>query len=154
MKTAAEIMDANVPAVSPDADARAAIELLAKTDMGAIPVIDAERKVVGIVSESDLILSDEEADLHLPHYINIMGGVVFVGSMKGFEKRLNKAFATKVSELMTADPIVANEDDDAEAIAKTIAEQHHNHLPVVDGEGRLAGLVTRADALAALVADH
>ena len=154
MKTAAEIMDANVPAVSPDADARAAIELLAKTDMGAIPVIDAERKVVGIVSESDLVLSDEEADLHLPHYLNIMGGIVFVGSMKGFEKRLNKAFATKVSELMTADPIVANEDDDAEAIAKTIAEQHHNHLPVVDGEGRLAGLVTRADALAALVADH
>jgi CBS domain-containing protein len=126
---------------------------LAKTEMGAIPVIDAERKVVGIVSESDLILSDEEADLHLPHYLNVMGGVVFVGSMKGFEKRLNKAFATKVSELMTADPIVAR-DDDAETIAKTIAEKHHNHLPVVDGEGRLAGLVTRADALAALVADH
>jgi CBS domain-containing protein len=154
MKTAAEIMDADVPAVSPDADARAAIELLAKTDMGAIPVIDAERKVVGIVSESDLILSDEESDLHLPHYLNIMGGVVFVGSMKGFEKRLNKAFATKVSELMTAEPIVARDDDDAEAIAKLIAEKHHNHLPVVDGEGRLAGLVTRADALAALVADH
>jgi CBS-domain-containing membrane protein len=154
MKTAAEIMDADVPAVSPDADARAAIELLAKTDMGAIPVIDAERKVVGIVSESDLILSDEESDLHLPHYLNIMGGVVFVGSMKGFEKRLNKAFATKVSELMTAEPIVARDDDDAEAIAKLIADKHHNHLPVVDGEGRLAGLVTRADALAALVADH
>jgi CBS domain-containing protein len=154
MKNAAEIMDPNVPTVSPDADARAAIELLAKTDMGAIPVIDAERKVVGIVSESDLILSDEEADLHLPHYLNIMGGVVFVGSMKGFEKRLNKAFATKVSELMTADPIVARDDDDAEAIARTIAETHHNHLPVVDGEGRLVGLVTRADALAALVADH
>ena len=154
MKTAAEIMDADVPAVSPDADARAAIELLAKTDMGAIPVIDQERKVVGIVSESDLVLGDEEADLHLPHYLNIMGGVVFVGSMKGFEKRLNKAFATKVSELMTADPIAVGEDDDAETVAKTITEQHHNHLPVVDGEGRLAGMVTRADALAALVADH
>jgi CBS domain-containing protein len=151
MKTAAEIMDANVPTVSPEADARAAIELLARTEMGAIPVIDAERKVVGIVSESDLVLSDEEADLHLPHYLNIMGGVVFVGSMKGFEKRLNKAFATKVSELMTADPVVARSDDNADVVARTIAEKHHNHLPVVDGEGRLAGLVTRADALAALV---
>ena len=56
---------------------------------------------MGIVSESDLILSEEESDLHLPHYLNIMGGIVFVGSMKGFEKRLDKAFATKVSELMT-----------------------------------------------------
>jgi CBS domain-containing protein len=151
MKTAAEIMDSEVPAVSPDADARSAIELLAKTDKGAIPVVDEERRVVGIVSESDLILSDEQSDLHLPHYLNIMGGVVFVGSMKGFEKRLDKAFATKVSELMSADPVVVRADDDAEAVARVIADKHHNHLPVVDGEGRLAGLVSRADALAALV---
>jgi CBS domain-containing protein len=89
----------------------------------------------------------------LPHYLNIMGGIVFVGSMKGFEERLNKAFATKVSELMTADPVVVRSDDDAESVARTIAEEHHNHLPVVDDEGHLAGLVTRADALAALVAD-
>ena len=90
MKTAAEIMDADVPTVSPDDDARAAIDLLAKTEVGAIPVVDADRKVVGIVSESDLILSDEESDLHLPHYLNIMGGIVFVGSMKGFEERLEQ----------------------------------------------------------------
>ncbi len=151
MSTAAEIMNADVPTVSPDDDARAAIDLLAKTEVGAIPVVDADRKVVGIVSESDLILSDEESDLHLPHYLNIMGGIVFVGSMKGFEERLNKAFATEVSELMTADPIVVQADEDAESVAKTIADKHHNHLPVVDAEGRFAGMVTRADALAALV---
>ena len=109
MKTAAEIMNADVPSVALGDDARAAIDLLAKTDMGAVAVVDEGRKVVGIVSESDLILSDEESDLHLPHYLNIMGGIVFVGSMKGFEKRLDKAFATKVSELMTADPIVAHD---------------------------------------------
>lgn len=154
MKTAAEIMDASVPAVSPEADARNAIELLARTDKGAIPVVDAERRVVGIVSESDLVLGDEQADLHLPHYLEIMGGIVFVGSMKGFEERLSKAFATKVSELMSADPVVVRVDDDAETVARTIAERHHNHLPVVDAEGRLAGLVTRADALAALVAER
>jgi len=151
MKTAAEIMDDSVPAVSPDADARNAIELLAKTDQGAIPVVDDERRVVGIVSESDLVLSEEEADLHLPHYLNIMGGVVFVGSMKGFEERLNKAFATKVSELMSTDPVVVRTDDSVEEVAEKIAESHHNHLPVVDSNGRLAGMVTRADALAALV---
>jgi CBS domain-containing protein len=151
MKTAAEIMDSSVPSVSLDADARTAIELLAKTDKGAIPVVDDDRRVVGIVSESDLILSDEEADLHLPHYLNIMGGIVFVGSMKGFEKRLDKAFATEVSELMTADPVVVNDYASAETVARKIAEEHHNHLPVLDGDGRLAGMVTRADALAALV---
>jgi CBS domain-containing protein len=151
MTTAGEIMDADVPTVSPEADARNAIELLAKTDKGAIPVVDEERRVIGIVSESDLVLSEEEADLHLPHYVDIMGGIIFVGSMKGFEEKLKKAFAAKVSELMTPDPVVVGVDDDAEAVARTIAEKHHNHLPVVDGEGRLAGIVTRADALAALV---
>jgi CBS domain-containing protein len=153
MKTAAEIMDADVPTVSPEADARAAIELLARTEIGALPVVDKERKVVGIVSESDLILSDEEADLHLPHYLNIMGGIVFVGSMKGFEKRLDKAFATKVSELMTADPFTAHDYEAADRVAKKIADKHHNHLPVVDADGRLVGMVTRADALAAVVDD-
>jgi CBS domain-containing protein len=154
MKTAAEIMDPGVPAVSPDADARNAIELLARTDKGAIPVVDEERRIVGIVSESDLVIGDAQADLHLPHYLEIMGGVVFVGSMKGFEERLEKAFATKVSELMTPNPVVVGVDDAAEAVARTIAEHHHNHLPVVDAEGRLAGLVTRADALAALLVER
>jgi CBS-domain-containing membrane protein len=151
MKTAAEIMNADVPAVTPDDEARTAVDLLARTDLGAVPVIDADRQVVGIVSESDLILSDEESDLHLPHYLNIMGGIVFVGSMKGFEKRLDKAFATKVSELMSADPIVVHDYEAANRVAKKIADKHHNHLPVVDADGRLAGMVTRADALAALV---
>jgi CBS domain-containing protein len=151
VKTAAEIMDADVPSVTADDDARAAIDLLSKTEQGAVAVVDDDHKVVGIVSESDLILADEESDLHLPHYVNIMGGVVFIGSMKGFEKQLEKAFATKVSELMSADPIVAHTYEAADRVAKKIADHHHNHLPVVDEDGRLAGMVTRADALAAVV---
>ena len=153
MKTAAEIMRSDTPSVTREEEARRAIELLAETDLGAIPVVDSDQKVVGIVSESDLILSEEESDLHLPHYLNIMGGVVFVGSMKGFEERLNKAFATNVRDLMTGDPVVVSTTDTAETVAKKIADKHHNHLPVVDADGRLAGMVTRADALAALVAE-
>jgi CBS domain-containing protein len=146
-------MDPDVPTVTREQEAREAIELLAKTDKGAIAVVDSDDKVVGIVSESDLILSDEESDLHMPHYLNIMGGIVFVGSMKGFEERLNKAFATNVRDLMTGDPVLVTTDEDAEAVAKKIADKHHNHLPVVDADGRFAGMVTRADALAALVSE-
>lgn len=146
-------MDRDVPSVRPDEDARTAIDLLAKTDLGAIPVVDEDNKVVGIVSESDLIISEEESDLHLPHYLNIMGGIVFVGSMKGFDERLEKAFATQVSELMTADPIVCHDYENVDRVAKKIADEHHNHLPVVDADEKLVGMVTRADVLAALVAD-
>jgi CBS domain-containing protein len=150
-KTAADIMDTDVPALGPEDDATRAIELLAEREIGALPVVNSENRVIGIVSESDLVLSDEKADLHLPHYFNIMGGVIFTGSMKGFEERLNKAFATKVRDLMSEDPVVVRIDDGVEKVARLIAEKHHNHLPVVDGDGKLAGIVTRADALAALV---
>jgi len=64
-----------------------------------------------------------------------MGGIVFIGSMKGFEKRLEKAFATKVSELMTADPVVVHTYEVADRVAKKIADHHHNHLPVIDEDG-------------------
>lgn len=153
MRNAAEMMDADAPSVSPEDDARTAIDILAKTEHGAVAVVDGDDKVVGIVSESDLVLSEEQSDLHLPHYLEIMGGIVFIGSMKGFEQRLDKAFATKVSELMTADPITVHTFESADRVAKKIADKHHNHLPVVDEDGRLAGMVTRADALAALVDD-
>jgi CBS domain-containing protein len=153
MKTAADIMHPDVPSVTREEDARKAIELLAGTDMGAVPVVDSDSKVVGIVSESDLVLSEEESDLHLPLSINLFGGDIFIGSVKNFEEKLNKAFAANVRDLMTADPVVASVDDSAEAVAKKIADAHHNHLPVVDGDGRLAGMVTRADALAALVGE-
>jgi CBS domain-containing protein len=153
MKTAGEIMDAEAPTLRAGDDARTAIDTLAKTDLGALAVVDDANKVVGIVSESDLILSEEESDLHLPHYLNIMGGVVFVGSMKGFEGRLEKAFATDVEELMSRDPIVAHDYESADRVAKKIADRHHNHLPVVDADGVYVGMVTRADALSALVAD-
>jgi CBS domain-containing protein len=153
-RTAADIMDATIPAVSPDDDARAAIEVLARQDLAAVPVVDADRRVIGIVTESDLVLSDEQSDLHLPHFLNIMGGVVFVESMKGFEERLNKAFATRVSDLMTPDPVCAKTYQAVERVARLIADHHHNHLPVVDEDGHLAGLLTRADVLAALVAEE
>jgi CBS-domain-containing membrane protein len=150
-KTAADIMDTDVPALGPQDDARRAIELLAEREIGALPVVNSENRVIGIVSESDLVLSEEESDLHLPHYLNIMGGIVFTGSMKGFEKRLNKAFATKVRDLMSDDPIVVRTDDPVEKVARVIADKHHNHVPVVDSNGRVEGIVTRADVLAALV---
>jgi CBS-domain-containing membrane protein len=150
-KTAADIMDTDVPALGPQDDARRAIELLAEREIGALPVVNSENRLIGIVSESDLVLSEEESDLHLPHYLNIMGGIVFTGSMKGFEKRLNKAFATKVRDLMSDDPIVVRTDDPVEKVARVIADKHHNHVPVVDSNGRVEGIVTRADVLAALV---
>lgn len=150
MSTVAEIMDREPASVSPDADIRSVISALKTHDLPGIPVVDETRKVLGIITESDLVISDEESDFHLPHYVNIMGGIVFLESTKHFEERAKKAFAATAEQMMTADPITVSPDDPADHAAKLISEKHHNRLPVVDDEGRLVGVVTRVDVLAAL----
>jgi CBS domain-containing protein len=150
MPTVAEIMDREPATVSPEDDVRKVIEVLQTNDLPGVPVVDEGGKVLGIITDSDLVISDEEADFHLPHYVNIMGGVVFLESMKHFEERAKKAFAATAADMMTADPLTVGPDEPAEHAARLISEKHHNRLPVVDDEGRLVGVVTRVDVLAAL----
>ncbi len=150
MPTVADIMDREPATVSPDDDVKSVISKLQTHDLPGIPVVDEIRKVVGIITDSDLVISDEQSDFHLPHYVNIMGGIVFLESTKHFEERAQKAFAATAAEMMTADPLTVGPDEPAEHAARLISEKHHNRLPVVDDEGRLVGVVTRVDVLAAL----
>ena len=144
-------MDRDPASVTVKDDVETAIRLMRERELPGLPVLDEHERVVGIVTDSDLVIRDERADLHLPHFLNLMGGVIFLEPVKHFEDRLRKAFATKVSDLMTADPITVSPDDPAEKAAKLIASERHNRLPVVDEDGRLAGVVTRVDVLAALI---
>jgi CBS domain-containing protein len=151
-QTVAEVMDRDPDAVGPDDDVRTVIELMRDSELPGVPVVDGERRVIGIVTESDLVISDEEEDLHLPHYFNLMGATIFLQPVRGFEDRLRKAFAIKVSDLMTSDPLCCAENDSVKHAARLIVEKHHNRLPVVDSDGKLAGVVTRVDVLSALAA--
>lgn len=150
MPTVAEIMDREPTTVSPDDSIQEVIEILQTNDLPGVPVVDETRKVLGIITDSDLVISNEDADFHLPHYVNIMGAVVFLESTKHWEDRARKAFAATASDMMTADPITVGPDEPAEHAGRLISERKHNRLPVVDDEGRLVGVVTRVDVLAAL----
>jgi CBS domain-containing protein len=146
----ADIMDRDPVSVSPDDDVESVIRRLREHELPGVPVVDGDRRCVGIVTESDLILRDEQADLHLPYHIDLMGGVIWLESMKHFEERLKKAVASKVSEMMTPDPLTVTPDTPVEEAARLIAEKGHNRLPVADEDGRLVGVVTRVDVLEAL----
>jgi len=153
MPTVADFMDREPAAVSPEDGIKDVIEVLQTHDLPGVPVVDETRTVVGIITDSDLVISDEKSDFHLPHYVNIMGGLVFLGSTRHFEERAKKAFANTAAEMMTPDPITVRPDDPVERAAKLISDSTHNRLPVVDDEGRLAGVITRVDVLAALTGD-
>jgi CBS domain-containing protein len=99
------------------------------------------------------VLAGEDADLHLPHYVELFGGVVFLESMSHFEERLRKAFGSTARDMMTEDPVTIEPDATVEEAARMIARKRHNRLPVVE-HGRLVGVVTRLDVLDALTADR
>jgi len=144
-----EIMDPEPATVSPDTPVEEVIRLLAENELPGLPVVDAEGSCVGIVTEADLVIADEQGDLHLPHYINLFGGVVFLEPLRRFEDRLRKAFAATAADMMTRDATVVGPDTNAREAAQIVSESGHNRLPVVE-DGRLVGVVSRADVLGAL----
>jgi CBS domain-containing protein len=146
-----EIMDADPVTVHENTDVETLLRLLREHELQGVPVVDGQGRCVGIVTESDLVIADEEGDLHLPHYIQLFGGVVFLEPLARFEERLRKAFASTARDMMTAHPTVVSPDADVHEAARVIAESGHNRLPVIEIEdGRLVGVVTRVDVLEAL----
>jgi CBS domain-containing protein len=147
--TVADIMDPDPVAVRVDATVETVLRVLHEHELPGVPVVNDAGRCVGIITESDLVLSDEEGDLHLPHFVQLFGGVVFLEPLRRFETRLRKATAATARDMMTADPVSIGPDADIHAAARLITEKGHNRLPVVD-HGRLVGVVTRVDVLEAL----
>jgi CBS domain-containing protein len=144
-----DIMDAEPATVSPDASVEEVVRTLREHELPGVPVIDADGRLAGLVTEADLVLPDDQGDLHLPHYINLFGGTVFLEPLGRFEDRLRKAFASKALDMMTTDPDTVEPDTSVQEAARLVHDSGHNRLPVVE-DGRLVGVVTRLDLLGAL----
>ena len=143
-------MEHDPETVTPDADVESVVRIMRDNELPGVPVVNEGGRCVGIVTEADLVLPDDEGDLHLPHYINVFGGTVFLEPLKRFEDRLRKAFASTAADMMTEDPTTVAPDTAVAEAARIIHDSGHNRLPVVE-HGRLVGVVTRVDVLGALV---
>ena len=122
-------MDSNPETVTPDTDVETVIAVLRENELPGVPVVNEGGRCVGIVTEADLVLPDDDGDLHLPHYVNIFGGTVFLEPLRHFEDRLRKAFASTASDLMTEDPVTVEPDTTVDEAARIIHETGHNRLP-------------------------
>jgi CBS domain-containing protein len=146
----AEIMERDAPSVRLEASVEEVVALFKAQDVSALPVVNEGGRCVGIVTENDLVIADEEGDLHIPHYIELFGGLVFFPpELRVFERRLRKAAAALVRDLMTEPAVTVEPTTPIHQAAHIIVERGHSRLPVVE-HGRYVGLVTRADVLAAL----
>jgi CBS domain-containing protein len=146
-----DIMDPEPATVRPDTPVEEVVAALRRHELPGLPVVDDDGRCVGMVTEADLVLPDDEGNLHIPHYINLFGGTIFLEPLSRFEGRLRKAFASKAEDMMSADPDTVSPDTSVQEAARLIHESGHNRLPVVE-DGRLVGVVTRLDVLGALAA--
>jgi CBS domain-containing protein len=146
-----EIMETAPVTVAPETSVQDVVAALREHQLPGLPVVDSEGTVWGIVTEADLVLPDQDGDLHIPHYINLFGGTVFLEPLSRFGDRLRKAFAANAADMMTRDVDTVSPDTTVREAARLIHESGHNRLPVVK-DGKLVGVVTRIDVLGALAA--
>jgi CBS domain-containing protein len=139
---AKDIMTSNVVTLKKEMGVKEAAEILLDKGIGGAPVVDDEGNVVGMVTESDLIM--EDVKLHFPTFIHLLSGIIYLESIKAFEEKLKKAAAVKVEDVMSKKVISVTEDTSIEDIATLMIEKGISRVPVVR-EGKLVGLVSKRD---------
>jgi len=131
----ASVMTSGVVAVTPDTAFKEIVERMRRRGVSAVPVIDAERRVIGIVSEADLLLKEEQPAPRL-------GSALL--HTKGDAA---KAEARNAADLMTAPAVTVGPEATLTTAARLMHRRRVKRLPVVDGQWRLVGIVSRADLL-------
>lgn len=139
---AKDIMTSDVVTLKKEMGVKEAAEILLSKGIGGAPVVDDEGSVIGMVTESDLIM--EDVKLHFPTFIHLLSGIIYLESIKAFEEKLKKAAAVKVEDVMSKKVISVTEDTSIEDIATLMIEKGISRVPVVR-KGKLVGLVSKRD---------
>lgn len=142
---AKEIMTKDVLTINQDEKVSKATEILLSHKISGLPVVDEENKVVGVISETDLIFRDKE--IHIPAYLPLLGGFIMLESIKKFEKHLKKASSNVIKDVMTAPAVIIDQETEVSKIIDIMITKGVNRLPVVDSEKKIVGIIARSDIL-------
>ena len=118
---AKDIMTSQVITVTKDTTVTEVARLLIEHKVSGLPVIDQEGRVVGMVSEGDLIYQDKK--LHTPAFLEILGGVIYLENPQRLGQDLSKMTAVKVAEIMTPKLYTVKEESTIEDIATIMIER-------------------------------
>jgi len=122
----------------------------AEEDLTGMLVVDEDKRLLGVITESDLI--DQQRNLHVPTAIALFDMVIPVGASR-FEKELSNLQAMTVQDLAEMDVVTVSADADLGEIATLMGDKKIHHLPVLDGDG-VVGLIGKHDVIKALVASR
>ncbi|MCA3749713.1 MAG: CBS domain-containing protein [Rubrobacter sp.] len=141
--TVGDVMHEDWPTLRPEDTVEDAIKLFAGSQISGAPVV-REGRLVGIVTEGDLIFRD--AEIKSPGFLDILGGIIPLGSWEEYREETLKSAGVTVGEVMTRDVVTVSPDTPLPEAATTMARRRIKLLPVVDGE-RLRGVISRMDIL-------
>ncbi|MDO3705323.1 CBS domain-containing protein [Micromonospora sp. C28SCA-DRY-2] len=133
-----DVMTRDVATVDEETPYRAIVDVLVRRGISAVPVVDRFRRVLGVVSEADLLHKIERAG-HPDERR------VFAGRRRRSARE--KADALLARDLMTAPPVTTYPGASLPAAARQMDREQVKRLPVLDDLGRLVGIVTRGDLL-------
>jgi CBS domain-containing protein len=141
---AIDVMVRDVVTVHPDTDISEAIKLLSEHDVSALPVVDKQSHLLGIISEADLIHRIEiGTEKHRPWWIEAVTGA------SALAEDFAKSHGKKVEELMTRDVVSATEDAPLSEIAAMFERKRIKRVPITRG-GKLVGVVSQSNLIQAL----
>jgi CBS domain-containing protein len=147
-----ELVDRSCPAISESASLKELVSIFEETDRTTLPVVDANRRLVGIVSLHDLVRH------FLPRYMDLLPSLEFLGKAQVLEQQLLKQIMDPdtsrlflVHDVMVNDFIAVNENDSTfKALALMLHKRYH-HLPVVDSQMKYCGMIDQRQIILALM---
>jgi len=145
MLTAKDLMTTNVIAVTPETVVRELARILSDNRISGAPVVDGAGRVIGVVTESDLIFQNKK--VHIPTAVAILDAFIFLEDPEKMEKELAKMAGTTAGEICTRKPVTVRQDTPMEEVATLMAEKKVHTLPVLDADGQLVGVIGKSDII-------
>ena len=144
-----DVMTEKLITFTPDTPVKEAAKTLSKAKIDGAPVVDADGRLIGLVSEGDLIMQDVR--LHFPTYIQLLDGYIYLpGSLGRFEEDFKKAVGAKVGDVMSTDVVTIDEHATLEDAATLMVDKDVGLLPVMSGD-RLIGVISKGDLVRAII---
>ncbi len=149
-KTVADVMSHNPIVVQRQTPLKDAIAILAERRISGLPVLDESGKLIGIISETDLMW--QETGVTPPAYIMFLDSVIYLQNPAKYDRDLHKALGQTVGEVMSKNPITVSPDKPLRDAARLMHDKTVHRLPVLDSEGQVIGILTRGDIIRAMAA--
>jgi CBS domain-containing protein len=150
-RTIGDVMRTDVPVVRRSAPLAEVLDAVVSTRLNRAVVVDEDRRVVGVVSDAELLrrLSPEDH----PNIVRVLMSRVRLVHLSPQERgRLEHALGKTAGELMDPNPLTVRADTPLGEAIEAMVRHRRKILPVVDAAGRLLGAADRADLLRTLVA--